>query len=93
MLVCRVIGQSIQPANFHEDVLAIRNLLQLNFPFVFNDWRRFFSSLDSEAKMDAFAVKILPFLLIVGLITSQVVDGTPLHKKNKNGKIRNCVYI
>ena len=39
-------------------------------------------------------MKILSFLLILGLITSTAVDGSrPMHMKNKNGKKGKCSLL
>lgn len=44
--------------------------------------------------MGPIFVKILPFLLIVGLIASNVVDGRrPMHMKNKNSKESKCFLL
>ena len=40
--------------------------------------------------MEEFLDKILPFLLVFGLIASNAVNGGPLQEKMKKGKISNC---
>lgn len=61
------------------------------FPFVFNGWRRLYPQpQESKVKMEEFLEKILPFLLVFGLIASNAVNGGPLQEKMKKGKISNC---
>lgn len=61
------------------------------FPFVFNVWCTFYSQpQESKVKMEEFLDKILPFLLVFGLIASNAVNGGPLQDKMKKGKISNC---
>ena len=40
--------------------------------------------------MEAFHVKILHVLLILGLMAADVVNGNPLQRKLKKGKKSNC---
>ena len=43
--------------------------------------------------MDVILVKTLLLLLIFGLVESNVVEGDPHQKKNKNGEIHDSLYF
>ena len=45
---------------------------------------------DSDAKMEKFHVKTLHVLIMFGLLAANVINGSPLQKKLKKGKMSNC---
>lgn len=76
------------------EILAHKKLFNNSiFSFDLNNWSIFICCHDLEAKMKVFFGGKLPFMLILGSIAFNVVDGNPLHIKNGQGRIRKCIYI